>query len=109
MPRHAPGTVPSLIILAAATLLTLEDRRRRKRAERLNREGRCARCGGSLDGPGHRVPIAGGPRFVWRGSVCERCYGVVRLQERIFWIFLAVAMAILVYLTWWSLQPRPSL
>jgi hypothetical protein len=98
-----------LIIIAVATVIALEDRRRRKRAERLNLDGLCARCGGAMVEPGHRVQIAGGPKFAWRGRVCDRCYGVVRLQERIFWSFLAVVTAVLLFIVWWSRQPHPSI
>lgn len=105
MPRHAPGTWPSLIIILIASILFVLDRRRHSRAVALNREGRCARCGVELTEPAHRVQVSGGPRSVETGFVCNRCYGTVKLHERIRWAFIAAAVVAVLLLEWHRTHP----
>src|SRR5262250_3465583 len=100
MPRRHPGPWATLAMVAVASIVFFFDRRRRKRAVRLNRDGRCARCENALFGPGHLVSIFG--RSAWRGRVCERCYAVLRLQERIVWSLIAGGLVVVLVLWWWS-------
>jgi hypothetical protein len=92
-----------MAIVAVTALVFFFDRRRRKRAERLNQNGRCARCETALFEPGHLIAISGG-RAAWRGRVCERCYAVVKLQERIVWSLIASGVVAVLVLWWWSAQ-----
>jgi hypothetical protein len=100
MPRHAPGAWGTFIIIAAVAVIMYFDRRRQRRADRLNEQGRCARCGAPLLGMGHRAPVSGGPRFVHTGQVCDACYLVVRRHERIVWGLLALALVTSLVLAW---------
>jgi hypothetical protein len=103
--RSAPGPGPTLVIIIVATVLMLVDHRRLKRARARNEEGRCARCGNVLVGPAHRVPVAGGPRFVRTGYVCDACEAKVKLQERIVWSLLAATIVIVLVMEWKRTHP----
>src|SRR5262245_21266325 len=103
MPREAPGPWATLAIVAVTALVFFFDRRRRKRAEPLNQNGRCARCGTTLVESGHLVPISGG-RLAWRGRVCGGCYAAVKLQERIVCSLIAAGLVAVLVLAWWSVH-----
>jgi DNA-directed RNA polymerase subunit RPC12/RpoP len=103
--RSAPGPWPTLVIVIVATVLMVVDHRRMKRARTLNEEGRCARCGSVLVGPAHRVPIAGGPRFVRTGYVCDACEAKVKIQERIVWSLLVAGVVFVLLLEWKRTHP----
>jgi hypothetical protein len=103
--RSAPGPWATLAIVAVVTVLTLADRRRLKRARLLNEEGRCARCGAVLVGPAHRVPIAGGPRFVSTAYACDDCRAAVRRREWLVWSFLGAVLVVVLFLEWKRTHP----
>ena len=105
MPHRAPGPWPSLVIILAASILFVLDRRRHARAMSRNEEGHCARCGVELTGPARRVQVSGGPRSVETGFVCDRCYAAVKLREKIVWLLLAAAVVAVLLLEWWRTHP----
>ncbi len=67
--------------------------------------GRCAKCGEVLTGPGHRIQISVGRRSIETGIVCDRCYAAVRLRERILWLLLAAAVAVVLFSEWLRRHP----
>lgn len=91
-----------LVVFTASLLFVWADRRRRKRAERLNERGLCARCEGPLHGSGESIPISGGKVGVWRGKACHQCASTVKIRDRVFLSLLLLAIVLTLTFSWWA-------
>ena len=87
------------LMFVAAVLVLWADRRRRKKAERLNERGLCARCGGPLKDSEELIPISG---QVWRGYACHQCASVVKVSDRVVLSLLFLAFVLTLLFSWWA-------
>jgi len=100
MLRHPTSPLANVVIVAIGTSIFLFEWRLGRRAARLNREGRCARCGEVMVTPAARIWISGGPTGIWMGWVCARCLAKSKIQEKIMWAVGTVVVIGLIVLLW---------
>lgn len=81
------------ILLVVLFIVSIDQLRKRK-ADRLNRNGLCARCGKPLGYSDDFIPVSGGGISLGFGRACHKCAAAVKLQYKILYFTLALAFLV---------------
>ena len=92
------GLIILALCVAIFLVIGLLDSLRVRRAELLSKEGRCAKCGTRLIGPGERIAIE---RHDWY-AVCKNCSASDKRQWRAVLIIIVLAFVSVFLLLWLS-------